>query len=155
MLKRIQYYSEHTKCETYFTITGDFLVDDVTSIIKLQPFNSWNKGDKRTAGNGEYTFSRWSYGLCDNYDVETSNMVNLTLKDLFDKKEELNMIKEKYADVYFGLVIIPTVRHDESTPTLSLSMEAMKWCVETGTNIDIDLYVSCPEGDIDDYTLNI
>lgn len=57
-------------------------------------------------------------------------------------------------DVYFGLVIIPTVRHDESTPTLSLSMEVMKWCVETGTSIDIDLYVSCPEEDVDDYTLN-
>ena len=38
MLERIKYYSEHTKCRTYFTITGDFNVEDITLILNLKPF---------------------------------------------------------------------------------------------------------------------
>lgn len=154
MLTRMKYYSKHTKCITYFTITSNFKVDDITSILKLKPYESWNINDKRKNGAGYYTFSRWSYGLCEDYDVETDKMMEQTLQDLFDKKEELQKIKNEFEDIYLGLIVVPTVRYDESTPTLSPSMEIMKWCTETETNIDYDLYVSVSEENVDDYTIN-
>ena len=155
MLERIKYYTKHTKCKTYFTITGSFNVDDVTSILNLKPYESWNINDSRKTGAGNYTFSRWSYGLCEDYNVETYKMMEETLQDLFDKKEELQRIKDEFEDIYFGLVVVPTVKDDESVPTLSPSMEIMKWCAETETNIDYDLYVSTSEKEIDDYTMTI
>ena len=101
MLKRIKYYSKHTKCETYFTITGNFNVDDITAILDLEPFESWNINDKKKKGKGNYAFSRWSYGLCEEYDVETSKMMEKTLENLFEKKEELKKIKDEFEDIYY------------------------------------------------------
>ena len=65
------------------------------------------------------------------------------------KKEELRKIKDEFDDIYFGLVVVPTIRDDEPTPTLLPSIKVIKWCAETETNIDYDLYVSTSEENIE------
>lgn len=68
-----------------------------------------------------------------------------TLAPLLHKTNILNEIKSQY-DVNFVLEAVPTVRFDESTPCLAPSLEVMRFCCATETSIDIDLYVSCPDG---------
>ncbi len=63
-----------------------------------------------------------------------------TIQPLIDKIPILNEIKRKY-DVEFYLEVVPTISVDDDTPCLAPSLEIMKFCCDTGTHIDIDLYV--------------
>ena len=67
-----------------------------------------------------------------------------TIKPLLSKIDKLNEIRKLF-DVCFCLEIVPYVRFDESTPSLAPSKEIIKFCYETDTDIDIDLYVCCPD----------
>ena len=42
-------------------------------------------------------------------------------------------------------VIRPLVRYDEPVPALAPSLSVMRFCLETGTELVINLYVSCPD----------
>ena len=56
----------------------------------------------------------------------------------------LNKIKKTY-DVEFYLEVVPTVVYGESTPCLAPSLDVMKFCCDTQTKLDIDLYVDIPD----------
>ena len=71
-----------------------------------------------------------------------------TITPLLSKVNILKEIKNQF-DVQYTLEVVPTVRFDESTPCLAPSIQIMQFCCDTGTKIDIDLYVSCPD-DFDD-----
>ena len=56
----------------------------------------------------------------------------------------LRKIKLTY-DARLWLIVVPLVRFDEPVPMLAPSLAVMRFCMETGTEIDIDLYVGCPD----------
>lgn len=144
-LERVSFHAEHTGCYTYFSITGDFDPKEITDLLGLEPEETWKKGDPRRYGIGTLDFSAWEFGMCREYDGIVEHQMKKTIAPLFEKRQELKEIREKF-QVAFTLQIVPTVRFDEFTPCLSPSMEVMKFCCETGTEISIDLYVSCPDG---------
>lgn len=142
-LQPIRYHTEHTKCYTYFKIVGDFDPDTISEILGIPAEKSWKIGDRRKDGS-KYPFAMWRFGTCDEYAFETDKQMMKTIAPLLLKTSELKEIKRRF-DVDFTLEVVPTVRWDESTPTLSPSLEVMRFCCETETAIDIDLYVSCPD----------
>ena len=133
--------SEHTSCYTYFRMTGDFDPDVISELLGLVPESSWKRGDARKDGKSQYDFSFWQFGTCWDYDVAVENQMLKTITPLLDKVEVLREIKARFA-VDFTLEIVPTVRADETTPCLAPSMQVMRFCCDTGTEIDIDLYVA-------------
>lgn len=139
----ICYHTDCNKCYTYFKITGEFDPETISEILGLPAEEFWKRGDKRRDGS-TYNFSFWQCGTCDEYSLETDKQMLKTITPLLSKIQELKEIKRRF-DVYFTLEVVPSIRWDESTPTLSPSLEIMQFCCETGTSIDIDLYVSCPD----------
>lgn len=139
----IRHHADRNKCYTYFAIKGKFAPETVSEILGIQAEESWKIGDKRSNGS-IYNFSFWQCGTCDEYDFETDKQMLKTITPLLSKVQELKEIKRHF-DVHFTLEVVPTIRWDESTPTLSPSLEIMRFCCETETDIDIDLYVSCPD----------
>lgn len=142
-LERFYYHSEHTRCFTYFRIDGNFDPDIISETLALKPEKSWKIGDKRKNGTS-YDFACWKFGTCAEYDVEVSNQMLKTITPLLPKISILKELKKKY-DINYTLEVVPTVRFDESTPCLAPSKEIIRFCYETDTDIDIDLYVSCPD----------
>ena len=126
-------------CYTYFTIVGDFDPDSVTSLLGLNPDQSWKIGDLRRNGTA-YDFARWSFGRCDQYDAIVANQMRKTIEPLLNKTESLNEIRQKNK-VNFYLAVVPSVHAGEIHPCLAPSLDVIDFCHATRTEIDIDLYV--------------
>ena len=63
-----------------------------------------------------------------------------TIQQLQSKTNQLNKIILTY-DVSFTLEIVPTLYPEEPVPCLAPSASVIKFCYETNTDIDIDLYL--------------
>lgn len=126
-------------CYTYFKITGNFDPDDITKTLGLMPEKQWKIGDFRRNGS-KYDFALWEYGRCNDYDVYVENQMMKTIEDLWSKVEILYKIRQMY-EATFTLEIVPTIYAGGINPCLAPNKEIIKFCYETGTNMDIDLYI--------------
>lgn len=156
-LKRFLYHAEHTHCYTYFSIRGDFDPDAVTALLGLTPDETTKAGEPRYfrgVSRGTYAFSSWDFGRCDEYDVIVENQMRKTIAPLLDKVELLKKIKREN-DVFFSLVVVPTIRYDEPVPVVAPSLDVMQFCCDTGTEFDLDMYLSCPDGPQDGAVLEL
>lgn len=143
-LEKIYNHCDHTNCYTYFCITGEFDPDTISELLGLVPEETRKIGDTKRDGSTKYDLACWRFGTCREYDVIVENQMLKTIAPLIPKVDILKEIKAKF-DVRFTLEIVPTVRFDESTPCLAPSIQVMQFCCDTGTEMDIDLYVSCPD----------
>lgn len=133
------------RCYTYFRIVGDFCPDNISDILGLLPETVSKKGD--ACRNGAVcNFSEWTFGRCDDYDVEVDNQMRKTIAPLLDKIPLLNKIRAEN-DVSFYLEVVPTIYCGELTPCLAPSLDVIDFCHATRTEIDIDLYVLDPSDD--------
>ena len=130
---------KRTKCYTYFRIVGNFNPEIITTLLCLNPYKFCKIGDTRKNGT-KYDFANWDFGYCDKYDIDVDNQMRTTINPLLAKVDILNEIRKKY-DVDFYLEIVPTIFSDDILPCLSPSLDVMKFCCDTQTNIDIDLYL--------------
>ncbi|MDO4863974.1 MAG: DUF4279 domain-containing protein [Ruminococcus sp.] len=130
--------SNHTRCYTYFRIVGNFNPEIVSEMLQLKPQKAWKIGDIRKNGT-KYEFAAWEYGFCEDYDIIVDNQMRNTIYRLLPKVDILKIIKQKY-DVSFYLEIVPTLVYGETMPCLAPSLDVMKFCCDTQTEIDIDLY---------------
>lgn len=142
-MKRVYYHAEHTECMTYFQITGKFDPDEITAFLRLQPERVRRIGDVRPNGI-EYEEATWRFGTYTSSFLNVSRQMMQTIEPLLPKAGLLRHIKLTY-DARLLLEVVPVVRYDEPTPMLAPSLAVMRFCMETGTEIDIDLYVSCPD----------
>lgn len=134
--------SNNARCYTYFRIAGNFNPEIISEILQLKPQRSWKIGDIRKNGT-KFEFAAWEYGYCEDYDMIVDNQIRKTISQLLPKVDKLKIIKHKY-DVNFYLEIVPTVVDGETMPCLAPSLDVMKFCCDTQTEIDIDLYVEIP-----------
>ncbi len=142
-LQRVYYHTEETQCMTYFRIAGNFDPDDITKYLRLVPESVQRIGDVRPNGV-PYDYATWRYGTVKSRRLDTANQMMQTIDDLLTKADLLRKIKLTY-DASLTLEVVPLVRYDEPTPMLAPSPAVMRFCMETGTEIDIDLYVACPD----------
>lgn len=58
----------HTRCYTYFKITGVFEPDIISEMLGLVPEKICKIGNERKNGT-KYDFAMWNYGYCNKYDI--------------------------------------------------------------------------------------
>ena len=126
-------------CYTYFRIVGDFDPDVISARFGIIPDECWKPGDLRRDGS-LHTFSCWTCGRCDEYDVCVENQMQKTISGLLDKIDVLNQIRNDF-DVSFYLEVVPTIYVDDINPCLAPSLEVIDFCHATRTEIDIDMYI--------------
>lgn len=140
------YHTPRTSCLTYFEIRGEFDPDHVTELLRMAPERIQRIGDKRPNGS-QHTEAVWRYGSCIDYHGKVSEQMRMTIAPLVPKADLLRKIRLMNR-VTMKLMVVPMVRYDEPSPELAPSMQVMRFCLETGTELKIDLYISCP----DDFT---
>ena len=127
------------RCITYFSITGDFDPDMVTSLLQIKPECSWKIGDLRANGT-RYDFSAWHGPTCREYDWETGNQMRKAIAPFVAKTALLNRLLSERS-VMFTLEVVPELVTSESTPALAPPLDVIDFCHATRTRIDIDLYL--------------
>ena len=142
-MKRVYYHTEHTECMTYFQITGKFDPDAISAYLRLVPERTQSIGDVKLNGT-TYDYALWRFGTVKSTRLDIANQMMQTIDPLLTKADLLRKIKLTY-DAQLLLQVVPLVRYDEPAPMLAPSMAVMRFCMETGTEIDIDLYVGCPD----------
>lgn len=130
---------DNNKCKTYFRITGDFDCQEIISLIDITPNKMFNKNDLRN-NKEPYGFSSLSFCVCEDYNVYVYEQMENTINLLQPKIEVLKYIKQKYK-VDYCLEIVPILYVNQITPCLAPSKKVIKFCYETDTEIDIDLYL--------------
>ena len=138
------------RCYTYFRIVGDFDPDEISARLGIIPNDSWKPGDPKKDGS-LHTFSCWTCGRCDEYDVYVENQMRKTISGLLDKIDVLNQIRNDY-DVSFYLEVVPEIYVNDINPCLAPSRDVIDFCHATRTEIDIDLYIFSSEDEEQDNT---
>lgn len=126
-------------CYTYFRITGDFDPDRISDLLGLLPERQWRVGDKRKNGT-VYDFALWEFGRCAEYDVIVDNQMRKTIGPLLPKAGILKEMRKRY-HLSLTLEIVPSIYVGDTNPCLAPSAQVVKFCYETGTELDIDLSV--------------
>lgn len=117
---------------------GVFNPDELTKILGIQPFRSWEKWDRRPSGS-QYLFSSWSAEKSEVDRLDAEAQCKDTIKNLRHKISELKKIRELY-DVNFYIMIVPHIFGEEK-PLLSFNKEIIEFCYLTGTTIEVDMYI--------------
>ena len=131
------------RCYTYFRIVGDFDPDVISARLGIIPNDSWKPGDPKKDGS-LHTFSCWTCGRCDEYDVLVENQMRKTVSGLLGKIDALNQIRNEL-DVSFYLEIVPTIYVGDKTPCLAPPLDVIDFCHATRTEIDMDMYIYSQE----------
>ena len=142
-LRRVLYHAEHAECLTYFSIEGKFDPDQITSYLRIAPEQVRRIGDRRANGEPAKT-ALWRFGSVTGTGTAIDRQMKETIRVLLPKAGLLRQIKLQY-DAKLLLSVVPIVRYDEPAPALAPSLAVMRFCMETGTEMVIDLYVSCPD----------
>ena len=142
-LRRVLYHAEHAECLTYFSIEGKFDPDQITAYLRIALEQVRRIGDRRPNGEPAKT-ALWRFGSVSGRSTDIDGQMKETIRNLLPKEGLLRQIKLQY-NASLVLTVVPIVRYDEPVPSLAPSLAVMRFCLETGTELSIDLYVSCPD----------
>lgn len=117
-------------CKVYFRMCGDFDPDDITLALGVEP-------DR--AGISKLG-AFWECGYDTDYEAYTECQMERAIQPLLGKEEILKRLKAELSLTYY-LEVVPSLYVGEITPALAPSQKIMKFCVETDTALDIDLYL--------------
>ncbi|MGE7662878.1 DUF4279 domain-containing protein [Peribacillus sp. NPDC097197] len=130
----------------YFSAFGeDFPVDIITNVLDMEPTKIYNKGDVINHPNLVSTTSKrrkhtdWilSTGYQESYDI--NDQLNLILKSLVGKTEELNQLKKKYDLEYLFMIVIEIVNDEK--PAMYLEKNMIDFSSRIQAEIQFDLYI--------------
>lgn len=129
------------KSYSYFAIKGDFLVNDITKLLGVEPTRKWEKGDTRKCGVGKLEFALWGIETYKKDHDLTYNMeqqCECIISKLRDKVSILQEFKKK-TDSYYVLELVPKITK-HAKPIIKFSPEVLKFCADVEAEIDIDYY---------------
>ncbi|MBB2482737.1 DUF4279 domain-containing protein [Bacillus sp. APMAM] len=142
-------YLDKTKVKAYFSAVGDeFPVVAVTKALGIEPTNTYKKGDAIERPDNPNLVSTkiryrketdWtlSTGYQESYDI--NNQLNVILKSLEGKTEQLKHLKEKYGLEFLFMVVIQ-VENNES-PAMYLQKVIIDFASSIQAEIHFDLYI--------------
>ncbi|MDJ1474541.1 DUF4279 domain-containing protein [Bacillus sp. LS15-K4] len=133
----------------YFSVTGDiFPIEAITEALSIEPTQTYKKGDiveRRDNPNLVSTKTLYrketdwtlSTGYLESYDI--NNQLQVILKSLERKTEQLKQLKEKYGLQFLFMVVIQ-VENNES-PAMYLQKEIINFASFIQAEIHFDLYI--------------
>lgn len=131
---------KENKCRVYFGITGHFRPEEIGPLFGLTPERAWHDTDRRPDGK-PYGFSFWQAPAATAYSPYTEEQMEAALAPFFGKEEILCSLRRRF-DVSFTLAVVPRLAVRKITPALAPSARVIAFCQRTGTQLDIDLYLS-------------
>lgn len=131
---------KQNECRVYFKITGNFVPEEISALLGVAPGRAWKCGDLRRDGK-KYAFSLWQAPPVTEYTPFTEEQMKAAIAPFVGKEAILRDIRCRF-DAEFTLAVVPHLITRETTPSLAPSEEIMTFCQETGTRLDIDLYLS-------------
>jgi len=133
----------------YFSAVSDeFPLEVVTDALGIEPTEAYKKGDLierpatanlasskiRYRKHSDWTFST---GYQESYDI--NNQLNIILKSLEGKSDQLTFLKQKYGLDYLFMVVIQ-IENNES-PAMYLKKEIIDFASLIQAEIHFDLYI--------------
>ncbi|MFJ7830662.1 DUF4279 domain-containing protein [Peribacillus sp. NPDC097284] len=117
----------------------------ITDVLDIEPTKTFNKGDVITHPNLVSTTSKrrkqtdWilSTGYQESYDI--NDQLDLLLKSLGGKTEELKQLKKKYDVEYLFMIVIEIVNDEK--PAMHLEKNMLDFSSLIQAEIQFDLYV--------------
>ncbi len=133
----------------YFSALGDeFPLDTVTVTLGIEPTNTHKKGDVIERTDNPHLVSTkikyrketdWtlSTGYQESYDI--NNQLNVILKLLEEKTEQLKYLKEKYGLEFIFMVVIQV--ENSELPAMYLRKDIIDFASLIQAEIHFDLYI--------------
>ncbi|MED2184771.1 DUF4279 domain-containing protein [Bacillus wiedmannii] len=133
----------------YFSATGNiFPVEAITDALSIEPTRTYKKGDvvaKRDNPNLVSTKTlyrketNWTFstGYQESYDI--NNQLQVILKSLEGKTEQLKHLKKKYS-LEFRFMVVMQVENNES-PAMYLQKNIIDFVSSIQAEIHFDLYI--------------
>lgn len=130
---------------TYFSIVGDhFPLNTVTEKLEIEPTQTYCKGDIiegscysshiRTRIETDWTLST---DYEESFDI--NNQLNILLKSLKEKNDELKSLKENYSLSFLFVILIEL--YSEQKPAIYLEQEILSFAASIQADIEIDLSI--------------
>lgn len=114
----------------------------ITAALGIQPRRAWHQGEPSGLPDGRpYRLSSWSGCMQTEPTLDAGEQCLHIVRQLQGKIDTLNALRQQY-DLQFTLQIVPTMNPDDSTPALYFDREIIDFCYRTGTEIDVDVYVT-------------
>ena len=117
-----------------------FVPQDITAMLGITPFRAFAADEVRANGS-VYGFSRWNGCLCETPSNDAGEQCLAVVRQLQDKIGILNEIRRRYA-VNFTLQVVAYSAESGATPAVYFPHEVIAFCHLSGTEIDVDSYVS-------------
>lgn len=116
---------------------SSFCPDEITKILKIEPFRVMAVGTPRPNGKGRYNFSAW-YGCRQTEpDISRIEQAEKIAEELRPYTSELLGIKERY-NVNFSIQIFPYSKSD--CDVIGFTQKVIEFCYLTGTEIVVDMF---------------
>lgn len=134
-----------SKCDSYvyFTFIGDdFDPAEITSQLGIEPTEAWQKGDKRSYGATNHTFSRWLWASERGTEpIFIDKLVNEVIIKLQDKVEIINTLKQRLnLESVLEIVLYVDTNDKHPTPALGHNLQTIEFLYRTQTTTDVDIY---------------
>lgn len=143
---------KHT-CATSFSLVLNYDDDKLHSLDNLGrcTFDEIGASDKDEISQAivsalgvtpVYSFGRLVIGRNDDYQVYVSDMVRVTLRDLFGKEDIIVRLKKRF-NLASYLLIVPYIatNSEDVNQCLSLDDDIIEFLYKTGTSMDLDYYI--------------
>ncbi|WP_237980866.1 DUF4279 domain-containing protein [Bacillus thuringiensis] len=133
----------------YFSATGDiFPVEAITDALSIDPTKTYKKGDVVERHDNPNLVSTktlyrketdWtiSTGYQESYDI--NNQLNVILKSLEGKIEQLKHLKKKYSLEFLFMVVIQVANNE--SPAMYLQKNIIDFASSIQAEIHFDLYI--------------
>lgn len=131
---------EKTNCQTYFAITGEIELDEISKILCIKNTDGHSIGEKKTYGRGLYDWASWEYGTDYEETFEVAEQLEKVIQPLLSKIDGLNYIKKNY-NCRFIINQVPKIENGEA-PSMGYGKTVIDFCSKTDTIIEIDMYVN-------------
>lgn len=126
------------KCYTYFSIYGDFNIEEISRELDIAALDGWQATDEGI--DVENRDSYLSCNKCTKYNIFSSKQMEETIKPFEDKIDLLNELKKKY-NLKYSLSVVPFLSMGETPPSLSPNRKIIEFCYKTGTELIIDVNI--------------
>ncbi len=121
--------------KAYFTITGDFDPEELSSRVGILPSECWKKGDVNERTRRERKFSRWSVDSR----VDQSQPIVEHIRDVLKQLEPFTeKLKPEIANFEAGMQTVAYF-HQES-PWFHFDEDVVAGCAALNLSIDCDFY---------------
>ena len=126
----------------YFGLKGDFIPDEITEFIGIQPTKALREGERDPERNIPRC-SIWNFSS-ETIDAEVVDVYELSdwvINQLSPKQQEIKQAIRKW-NLYAVLEVVLYISTDEevSTPAIGFEQSTINFLADVGATIDIDTY---------------